>query len=114
MSRWFGRVLPWSEAFFRRHGAKTIFIGRFFSVLRVTAAWMAGVSRMHWWTFFLWNAAGGICWAALVGLVAYYLGEAAAEAIARYGLIGGAVLVALALAGLVAFHLWRKRLVESP
>lgn len=114
VSRWFGRVLPWSEAFFRRHGAKTIFIGRFFSVLRVTAAWMAGVSRMHWWTFFLWNAAGGICWAALVGLVAYYLGEAAAEAIARYGLIGGAVLVALALAGLVAFHLWRKRLVESP
>jgi membrane protein DedA with SNARE-associated domain len=114
VSRWFGRVLPWSEAFFRRHGAKTIFIGRFFSVLRVTAAWMAGVSRMHWWTFFLWNAAGGICWAALVGLVAYYLGEAAAEAIARYGLIGGAVLVALALAGLVAFHLWRKRLVETP
>ncbi|MFL5921971.1 MAG: DedA family protein [Gaiellaceae bacterium] len=114
VSRWFGRVLPWSEAFFRRHGAKTIFIGRFFSVLRVTAAWMAGVSRMHWWTFFLWNAAGGICWAALVGLVAYYLGEAAAEAIARYGLIGGAVLVALALAGLVAFHLWRRRLVESP
>jgi membrane protein DedA with SNARE-associated domain len=114
LSRWSERVLPWSEDFFRRHGPKTIFIGRFFSVLRVTAAWMAGVSRMHWWTFFLWNAAGGICWAALVGLVAYYAGQAAADAISHYGLIGGGALVVVVLAGLVGFHFWRKRLVESP
>jgi membrane protein DedA with SNARE-associated domain len=106
-------ALPWAERFFARHGPKTIFIGRFVSILRVTAAWMAGVSRMHWWTFFLWNAAGGICWAALVGLVAYFAGQAAADAISHYGLIGGGVLVVLALAGLVGFHFWRKRLVES-
>jgi membrane protein DedA with SNARE-associated domain len=113
VSRWSERALPWAEGFFRRHGPKAIFIGRFFSVLRVTAAWMAGVSRMHWWTFFLWNAAGGICWAALVGLVAYYAGQAAADAISHYGLIGGGVLVAVALAALVGLHFWRKRLVES-
>jgi membrane protein DedA with SNARE-associated domain len=114
LTRWSERILPWAEAFFDRHGAKTIFIGRFFSVLRVTAAWLAGISRMRWWRFFFWNAAGGICWAALVGLVAYYAGQAAADAISRYGLIGGGVLVALGLAALVAFHFWRKRLVESP
>jgi membrane protein DedA with SNARE-associated domain len=113
LSRWSDRVLPWAEEFFHRHGAKTIFIGRFFSVLRVTAAWMAGVSRMHWWRFFLWNAAGGICWAMLVGLVAYFAGEAVANAISHYGLIGGGALVALVLAGLVGFHFWRKRLVET-
>jgi membrane protein DedA with SNARE-associated domain len=115
LTRWTvtARTLPWAEGFFERHGPKTIFIGRFFSILRVTAAWMAGVSRMRWWTFFLWNAAGGICWALLVGLVAYLFGQAAADAIAKYGLIGGASIVALALAGLVAFHFWRKRLVES-
>jgi membrane protein DedA with SNARE-associated domain len=116
LTRWTvtARTLPWAEGFFERHGPKTIFIGRFFSILRVTAAWMAGVSRMRWWTFFLWNAAGGICWALLVGLVAYLFGQAAADAIAKYGLIGGALIVALAVAGLVAFHFWRKRLVESP
>jgi membrane protein DedA with SNARE-associated domain len=116
LTRWTvtSRTLPWAEGFFERHGPKTIFIGRFFSILRVTAAWMAGVSRMRWWTFFLWNAAGGICWALLVGLVAYLFGQAAADAIAKYGLIGGAAVVALALAGLVGFHFWRKRLVESP
>jgi membrane protein DedA with SNARE-associated domain len=116
LTRWTAtsRTLPWAEGFFERHGPKTIFIGRFFSILRVTAAWMAGVSRMHWWTFFLWNAAGGICWALLVGLVAYLFGQAAADAIAKYGLIGGAAIAAVALVGLVGFHFWRKRLVESP
>jgi membrane protein DedA with SNARE-associated domain len=114
LSRWSEGALPWSERFFRRHGPKTIFLARFLSVLRVTAAWMAGVSRMHWWTFFFWNAAGGICWAVLVGLVAYYAGQAAADAISRYGLIGGGILVAIVLAGLIGFHFWRKRLVESP
>ncbi|HKG43454.1 MAG TPA: DedA family protein [Gaiellaceae bacterium] len=107
-------VLPWSEGFFHRHGAKTIFVARFFSVLRVTAAWMAGVSRMRWWTFFFWNAVGGICWAVAVGLLAYFAGQAAADAIAHYGLIGGGILVAIAAAGLLGFHFWRKRLVESP
>ena len=108
------RALPWAEGFFQRHGAKTIFLARFFSILRVTAAWMAGVSRMHWLTFFCWNAAGGICWALLVGLISYFAGHAAADAISHYGLIGGAVIVGLVLLGLVGFHLWRKRLVGSP
>jgi membrane protein DedA with SNARE-associated domain len=107
------RTLTWAESFFRRHGAKTIFLARFFSILRVTAAWMAGVSRMHWWTFFLWNAAGGICWAVLVGLVSYYLGDAAASAISRYGLIGGVAIVGVGALGLLAVHYWRKRLVEE-
>jgi membrane protein DedA with SNARE-associated domain len=116
LARWRLTVgtLPWAEGFFERHGPKTIFLARFFSILRVTAAWMAGVSRMRWWTFFLWNAAGGICWALLVGLVSYYAGQAAADAISHYGLIAGVALVVLAVAGLVGFHFWRKRLVESP
>jgi membrane protein DedA with SNARE-associated domain len=113
LSRWSEGVLPWAEGFFERHGAKTIFIGRFFSILRVTAAWLAGISRMPWSTFLFWNAAGGICWAVLVGLVAYYLGHAAADAINRYGLIGGAVLVALAAIAFVAFHFWKKRLLRA-
>ena len=111
--RWSERVLPWSERFFERHGSKTIFIARFFSVLRVTAAWLAGISRMHWWTFFLWNAAGGICWAALVGLVAYYVGHAAADAIGRYGLYGGAGIVVVLALALGALHLWRKRMLRA-
>jgi membrane protein DedA with SNARE-associated domain len=112
-SRWTERWLPWSERFFERHGAKTVFIGRFFSVLRVTAAWLAGIAHMPWWRFLIWNAAGGIIWAALIGLVAYYAGEAAVEAISRYGLIAGIVLVVLVVAGLTGLHIWKRRVLET-
>jgi membrane protein DedA with SNARE-associated domain len=113
LQRWSERVLPWSERFFKRHGGKTIFLARFFSVLRVTAAWIAGISRMHWWTFFLWNAAGGTCWAVLVGLVSYYVGQAAADAIDHYGLWAGAglLIVLVIVAGVV--HLWKRRVLRA-
>ena len=103
----------WAERYFEKHGAKTIFIARFVAVLRVTAAWAAGISRMHWWTFFVWNAAGGICWAVLIGLVAYFFGHAAADAIGHYGLIGGAVIVGVGIAALVGVHFWRKRMMGT-
>jgi membrane protein DedA with SNARE-associated domain len=113
LARWSERVLPWSERFFHRHGSKTVFLGRFFAVLRVTAAWMAGVSRMPWWRFLAWNAAGGICWALLVGLLSFYFGHAAGDAVNRYGLIGGAVLTGVAILVLAALHVWKKRLIEA-
>jgi membrane protein DedA with SNARE-associated domain len=111
--RWTERWLPWSERFFHRHGAKTVFIGRFFSVLRVTAAWLAGVAHMKWWRFLIWNAAGGILWAILIGLVAYYAGQAAVDALSKYGLIGGIVLVALLAGGFAAIHVWKRRMLET-
>ncbi len=87
--------LPRGERFFAKHGGKAVFIGRFVAVLRVTTAWVAGISRMHWWRFFFWNAAGGIVWATSVALISYYLGDAAASAFSRYGLYaaGGAILL---------------------
>jgi membrane protein DedA with SNARE-associated domain len=111
--RFVERVLPPSERFFEKHGGKTVFIGRFIAILRFTAAWLAGLSRMPWWRFFAWNAAGGVCWATLVGLVAYYLGRAAAEAINRYGLYGGIGAVVAGALVLGALHLWRRRMVPE-
>ena len=107
------RVLPPAERFFQRHGGKAIFAARWFSGFRVAGAWIAGFAHMPWWRFFLWNATGGITWAATVGLVSYYAGHAAADAISRYGLVGaGAVLVVVVLV-LGGLHVWRKRMVEE-
>ena len=78
----------------QRHGGKTVFFGRFVAILRFTAAWVAGLGRMPWWRFLFWNAAGGIVWATAVGLVAYYGGKAAADAIERYGLFAAGGIVA--------------------
>ena len=110
IGRFADRVLPPAERFFARHGGKAVFLGRFFAGLRVTAAWIAGMSRMPWWRFLLWNAAGGIVWAVAVGLIAYYAGRAVADAVSRYGVYGGiaaGILVVLAIAGA---HVWRRRL----
>jgi membrane protein DedA with SNARE-associated domain len=111
--RYAERYLPRAERFFARHGGKAVFFGRFVAVLRVTAAWVAGISHMHWLRFLAWNALGGICWATLVGLVSYYLGDAAASAIGRYGLYaaGGALLLA-ALGYLIVKRI-EKRVVEE-
>jgi membrane protein DedA with SNARE-associated domain len=108
--RYAERVLPPAERFFARHGGKAVFLGRFVSVLRVTAAWLAGITHMHWWKFFLWNAAGGIVWATAVGLVAYELGQAAADAINRYGLYAAAAIAVVAIGGFVVMRWWRRRM----
>lgn len=64
-----------AEAFFARHGDKTVFLGRFVAVLRAWAAFLAGVNRMPWPKFLLFNGAGGICWAVLYGTLAFELGS---------------------------------------
>lgn len=110
--RYAERVLPPAERFFERHGGKAVFLGRFVSVLRVTAAWLAGITHMHWWKFFLWNAAGGIIWATAVGVVAYELGQAAADAINRYGLYAAGVVVVVLVAGWVVLHFVKRSIEE--
>ena len=112
LQRWADAVLPRAEGIMRRHGGKTVFFGRFVAILRFTAAWVAGLGRMPWWRFLFWNAFGGIVWAAVVGLVAYYSGQAAADAIQRYGLFAAAGIVALIAIGFLAVFLGKRRLEE--
>ena len=60
---------------FLEHGPKVVFFGRFVSVLRTYAAFLAGTARMPWWRFLVFNAAGGITWALAYGLGAFFLGQ---------------------------------------
>jgi membrane protein DedA with SNARE-associated domain len=105
------KVLPQAERYFARHGPKTVFIGRFVAVLRVTAAWVAGISHMPWWKFLIWNAAGGIAWAAAVSVLSYEAGKAVAEGVNRYGLYAVIGLIALAVVGFIVLRLRRRRRV---
>ncbi|MFL5960623.1 MAG: DedA family protein [Gaiellaceae bacterium] len=112
LRRYSERFLPAAERLMERHGGKTVFFGRFITVLRYTAAWVAGIGRMEWWKFLFWNAAGGICWATAVGLVSYYAGHAAADAIQQYGIYAaGGIAAALAI-GFFATHYGKKWLED--
>jgi membrane protein DedA with SNARE-associated domain len=111
--RYSARALPPAERFFARHGGKTVFFGRFFAFLRITVAWLAGIGRMHWWQFAAWNALGGIVWATGIGLLAYWAGKAAADAVGTYGLYAVVVLVVFGAVTLVGLRIWRKRVEAS-
>lgn len=113
LKRWVDSVLPRAERIMRRHGGKTVFFGRFVAILRFTAAWLAGLGKMDWWRFLFWNAAGGIVWATAFGVLAYYGGQAAADALGRYGVVGGLGVAALVVLGTAAVHFGKKRLEEN-
>jgi membrane protein DedA with SNARE-associated domain len=102
-------ALARGEQLFDRHGAKAVFLGRWVALLRIWAAWLAGIAGMRWRSFLLWNALGGIGWALFFGLLGYWGGEATAELVARLG-VGAAIAAGLALAGVWAWlHLRQRR-----
>ena len=107
------RYLERGERFFAKHGGKAVFLGRFVAVLRVTTAWIAGLSRMQWWRFLAWNAAGGFVWATMVALISYYLGDAAASALSRYGLFAAGGVVVLSVLGFVVARQIEKRVLDD-
>jgi membrane protein DedA with SNARE-associated domain len=113
LARYADRVLPRAERLMARHGGKTVFFGRFITVLRYSAAWIAGLTRMEWWKFLFWNAAGGIAWATLVGLVSYHAGHAAAHAIQRYGLYAAVAIVVLVVLAWIGFRIAARRVEEE-
>lgn len=96
-----------SQEFFDRHGPKAVFIGRFVPVVRATLGWMAGVGEMRLASFLVWNVAGAAAWSCLIGLLAYYLGEAVIKAAEKDLGIGIAAIAAVVL--LVAGHHWWRR-----
>lgn len=90
---------------FLKHGGKVVFFGRFVSILRTYAAFLAGTNRMPWWRFFVFNAAGGIVWSTLYGLGAYYLGHE----IERLSKPVGIAFVVVALIVIVAVVIYIRR-----
>jgi membrane protein DedA with SNARE-associated domain len=70
------RKLKTARYLFDRQGVLVVFFGRFVSVLRAYAAFLAGVSKMRWRVFLPANAAGGIVWAGIYTLASYLAGDA--------------------------------------
>ena len=93
---------------FDRHGAKVVFFGRFVAILRTYAAFLAGVGQMEWRRFLVANAAGGIVWALIFGLAAYYGGKA-------FERLSTPINISLGIVGLVTivlFTLFLRRRTE--
>ena len=109
-----------AEVYFAKHGDKTVFFGRFIAVLRAWAAFLAGVNHMHWRTFLIYNAAGGIVWATIFGTLGYVAGRffhdnfAQVERLATtLGWVGTGLIIFAVLVVLIVFRIRRHKRAQT-
>lgn len=100
-----------AETYYRQHGGKTVFLGRFTPFLRSLGAMVAGMSKMSYWRFLLWDLAGALLWGFAIPLVGYFFGKygtSSIKAIDRALRGPGLVLFVIIVIGIVVYVRRRK------
>jgi membrane-associated protein len=64
-----------AEAFFVRYGARAIVITRFAPIIRTFVPFAAGMSKMPYAQFLVWNVAGGVAWVGMFLYAGYFFGN---------------------------------------
>lgn len=69
------QYLDRTQKFFEKYGGKTIILARFFPIIRTFAPFLAGVGKMNYRKFFLFNITGALLWVFLFTLAGYFFGN---------------------------------------
>lgn len=64
-----------AQAFYEKHGGKTILLARFVPIVRTFAPIVAGVGRMEYKKFIAFNVFGGLFWTTSMLLLGFFLGN---------------------------------------
>ncbi len=99
-----------TQAFYERHGGKTIILARFMPIVRTFAPFVAGVGNMHYPRFLLYNVVGGIVWVAGFGLLGYWFGNMPAIK-KNFSLVILAIIILSVMPGVIEYvrHKMRQR-----
>ena len=92
-----------TEKFFDKYGAKTIVLARFVPIVRTFAPTVAGVAKMNYRRFVIYNIAGGIGWVASMTLLGYFLGAMIPDIEKKIHYI---IAVVIVVSFLPIFHEW--------
>jgi membrane-associated protein len=107
-SRWFRRShLLAAQAFYERHGGKTIVLARFMPFVRTFAPIVAGAASMRYARFAVFNISGAFLWAVGLTLAGYALGEAMGATLDRWLLLILVLIIVLSVLP-AAIHLLRS------
>jgi len=103
------RRLDGARTFLRERGAFAVFLGRWTAFLRAVMPGLAGVSRMPYRRFLVYNAVGGLVWGLTFSLVGYLAGESYHAVEKEVGTVGAVVTAVVVVVLLVVWHLRRRR-----
>jgi membrane protein DedA with SNARE-associated domain len=98
-----------AQAFLRRRGGAAVFLGRWTAFFRAVMPALAGMSRMHYPKFLLWNAIGGVTWGTAVVLVGYLAGRSYARVETWFGRGTATLAVLFVVAAIVVWQVRRRR-----
>lgn len=107
-SFWFKkRYLIEAGHFYQRHGGKALIIGRLVPVVRTFVPIVAGMAKMPYKSYLIYNIVGALVWAGGITLLGYYLGTLFPDA-GHYILPLVIVIIVLSILPAV-YHVWRER-----
>lgn len=97
-----------TQAYFDKHGGKTLILGRFVPIIRTFAPILAGVIKIDFKKFMLYNVIGSVAWIGSIGSIAFYLGKEFPQVENYLGYIFGALIILTALPIITTFLKARK------
>jgi membrane-associated protein len=107
------RTLARGEQLFRRYGAATIFVARFVVGMRIIAGPLAGVLRMDWRKFAIYNFLGAALWVSVISSVGYFFGKYWDDLMRVMHGLNLVLLVVAVAVGVFLWWRWRKSTQES-